>query len=159
MSAFDILGIRWKIGKLSPVSYDSPHSLSMILLTLYFLWRSLDGATFPWWCLKAELLYVSICPVVRMRSDSIKWSSVNLLCMLQSVGWWGSKMKLDFSTAVTGKLHKFCWFLLGGAIYPAVCWSYTESGQWPWSNVFIPFFSLLQKTVQLEDQLQRCACS
>ena len=27
-----------------------------------FLRRSLDGATFPWWCPKAELLYVSSCP-------------------------------------------------------------------------------------------------
>ena len=67
-------------------------------------------------------------------------------------------MKLDFSTAVMGNLHKFCWFLLG-ALYILLYAGHTLRVAWPWSNVFKPFFNLLQKTVQLEDQLQRCACS
>ena len=94
-----------------------------------------------------------MCPVVRMRSDSIKWSSVNLLCMLQSVGWWGSKMKLDFSTAVRGKLHKFCWFLLG-ALYILLYAGHTPRvAMVKCVKTFLQPFS--QKSVQLEDQLQR----
>ena len=35
-------------------------------------------------------------------------------------------MKLDFSTAVT--ITQVLLVSVGGTIYPAVCWSYTESG-------------------------------
>ena len=62
-------------------------------------------------------------------------------------------MKLDFSTAVMGNLHKFCWFLLG-TLYILLYAGHTPRvAMVKCVKTFLQPFS--QKSVQLEDQLQR----
>ena len=130
------------------IHYQRFFLLSIKAIINNFLRRSLDGATFPWWCPKAELLYVSSCPHEEWFNKVI----ISKSTVYASICWLVRfKNEIGFSTVVTNytSFAGFCWGHYISCCMLVIHW------EWPWSNVFKPFFNLLQKTVQLEDQLQR----